>query len=429
MLPEIRTEGDIYTIPNFTVEKDDVKDFINELKGFHSEFADCFQRSEPRQNFFHYMVGQFSDLERKSIEPIALSVEDGKVRAMQRTISDTVWDDEKILSKYRSMINDDMGHPNGAIILDETGFIKKGDNSIGVGRQYCGTAGKVDNCQVGVFAAYVSPHGYALLDKRLFIPEKWFGDDYTERRRKCKLPESTQFKTKPQLAIEMFKDLENQDALPFKYIVADCLYGNSPDFIDAVDECAGKTYFVSIPFDTLCWLQKPVTRIKTYKYKGQIRSKEVVESTAKKPISTAELAKSLNDYFWYKRTVSEGTKGPIEYEFSRRQVTIAKNGLPWKSVWLIMRRTLDKTPKLSFFISNASTSTKLNTFVWLSGLRWAIEQCFEETKSELGMNHYEVRKYQGWHHHILTCMLGHFFLWHLKIRLGKKSSSYYSIAA
>ncbi len=143
----------------------------------------------------------------------------------------------------------------------------------------------------------------------------------------------------------------------------------------------------------------------------------------------AELAKSLNDYFWYKRTVSEGTKGPIEYEFSRRQVTIAKNGLPWKSVWLIMRRTLDKTPKFSFFISNASTSTKLNTFVWLSGLRWAIEQCFEETKSELGMNHYEVRKYQGWHHHILTCMLGHFFLWHLKIRLGKKSASYYSIAA
>jgi len=429
MLPEIRTEGDIYTIPNFTVEKDDVKDFINELKGFHSEFADCFQRSEPRQNFFHYMVGQFSDLERKSIEPIALSVEDGKVRAMQRTISDTVWDDEKILSKYRSMINDDMGHPNGVIIFDETGFIKKGDNSIGVARQYCGTAGKVDNCQVGVFAAYVSPHGYALLDKRLFIPEKWFGDDYTERRRKCKLPESTQFKTKPQLSIEMFKDLENQDALPFKYIVADCLYGNSPDFIDAIDECVGKTYFVSIPFDTLCWLQKPVTRIKTYKYKGQIRSKEIVENTAKKPISMAELAKSLNDYFWYKRTVSEGTKGPIEYEFSRRQVTIAKNGLPWKSVWLIMRRTLDKTPKFSFFISNASTSTKLNTFVWLSGLRWAIEQCFEETKSELGMNHYEVRKYQGWHHHILTCMLGHFFLWHLKIRLGKKSASYYSIAA
>jgi SRSO17 transposase len=429
MLPEIRTEGDIYAIPNFTVEKDEVKDFIHELKGFHFEFADCFQRSEPRENFFHYMVGQFSDLERKSIEPIALSVKDGKVRAMQRTISDTVWDDEKILPIYRSMINDDMGHPNGAIIFDETGFIKKGDNSIGVARQYCGTAGKVENCQVSVFAAYASSHGYALLDKRLFIPEKWFGNDYTERRRKCKLPESTQFKTKPQLAIEMFKDLENQDALPFKYIVADCLYGNSPDFIDAIDECVGKTYFVSIPFDTLCWLQKPVTRIKTYKYKAQIRSKEVVESTAKKPISMAELAKSLNDYFWYKRTVSEGTKGPIEYEFSRRQVTIAKNGLPWKSVWLIMRRTLDKTPKCSFFISNASTSTKLNTFVWLSGLRWAIEQCFEETKSEFGMHHYEVRKYQGWHHHILTCMLGHFFLWHLKIRLGKKSSSYYSIAA
>jgi len=157
----------LFSIPKFTVEKDDVKDFIKELRGFHEQFSECFSRSEPRENFYRYMVGQLSELERKSIEPIALNVEAGNVRSMQRFISDAVWDEESILNKYRDMVNDDMGDPNGVLIFDETGFPKKGDNSVGVARQYCGNVGKVENCQVGVFSAYASRHGYALLDKRL----------------------------------------------------------------------------------------------------------------------------------------------------------------------------------------------------------------------------------------------------------------------
>jgi SRSO17 transposase len=154
-----------------------------------------------------------------------------------------------------------------------------------------------------------------------------------------------------------------------------------------------------------------------------------VEKTEKKPISVETLAKNINDFFWYRRTVSEGTKGPIEYEFTKRQVILAKKGLPEKTVWLVIRRTLEPTPTYSYFISNAPVSTRLKTFVWLSGIRWAIEQSFEETKSELGMDQYEVRKHPGWNHHILTCMLAHFFLWHLKIRLGKKSTCHYAVAA
>ena len=130
------------------------------------------------------MAGQFSELEHKSIEPSALAVKDGNVRAMQRFVSVAQWDDENILSKYRSLVNDDLGSSNGALIFDESGFLKKGQDSIGVARQYCGTAGKVDNCQVGVFAAYVSESGYALVDKRLFIPEQWFSDQYNARREK-----------------------------------------------------------------------------------------------------------------------------------------------------------------------------------------------------------------------------------------------------
>ena len=429
MLPVTRCDEHLYSVPKFDLGKSDIKNFINELSGFHDQFADCFQRSESREHFFKYMVGQFSPLERKSIEPIALAVKDGNVRAMQRFVSDAPWDDENMIAKYRTLVNDDLGSPDGALIFDESGFIKKGQDSIGVARQYCGTVGKVDNCQVGVFAAYVSEQGYALVDKRLFIPKKWFADTYFERRRKCNLPADTVFRTKPQLAVDMLAEIVEQDTLPFKYVLADSLYGVSPEFIEAVEALPGKTYFVQAPKDTLCWLKRPMAITKQYLWGGKSRTKTVLVDPDSKPISVEELAQNINDYFWYRRKVSEGTKGPIVYEYARRKVILSATGLPQKTVWLLIRRTLDDEPQYSFFISNASVSTRLKTLVWLSGLRWAIEQCFEESKSELGMDHYEVRKYPGWHHHILTCMLAHFFLWHLKIRLGKKSTVYYALAA
>jgi len=429
MLPVIRCDEHLYPVPKFDLGKGDIKDFMNELKGFHEQFYDCFQRSESREHFFRFMAGQFSPLERKSIEPIALAVEDGNVRAMQRFVSDAPWDDDKISSKYRSLVNDDLGIPDGALIFDESGFIKKGQDSIGVARQYCGNIGKVENCQVGVFAAYASEHGYALVDKRLFIPESWFTDDYLERRQKCKLPESAAFKTKPQLAAEMLNALVKESILPFKYVLADSVYGVSPAFISAVEALPDKTYLVSVPKDTRCWLKRPMTITKTYQWGGKTRTKTLLADTDSAPMKVEELAKNINDYFWYRRQVSEGTKGPIVYEFARRQVILSADGLPLKPVWLLIRRSTGDDPQYSYFISNASSSTRLKTLVWLSGLRWAIEQCFEEAKTELGMDHYEVRKFPGWQHHMLTCMLAHFFLWHLKIRMGKKSTIYYAVAA
>ena len=144
---------------------------MDELRGFHTAFRACFARQEPRDQFFNYMVGQFSALERKSIEPMALQVEGGKVRAMQRLVSEALWDEAAMLETYHRLLQDEMGEPDGVLIVDETGFVKKGDDSVGVARQYCGSLGKVENCQVGVFAAYASRQGYALVDKRLFLPE------------------------------------------------------------------------------------------------------------------------------------------------------------------------------------------------------------------------------------------------------------------
>jgi hypothetical protein len=139
------------------------------------------------------------------------------------------------------------------------------------------------------------------------------------------------------------------------------------------------------------------------------------------PPTVEAIATSIPARVWYRRTVSKGTKGPITYEFTKRRVTLCRAGLPDRAVWLVCKRTLGEHPSYWYYISNAPLSSRLPLFVWLSGVRWAVEQCFEEAKTEVGMDHYEIRQYPGWHHRMLTCMIAHFFLWHLKVRLGKKA--------
>ena len=429
MFPACRTAGDEFAIPTFDLTPRDVAGFTDELQEFQGLFHDCFPRSEPRAHFFDYMVGQLSPLARKSIEPMALRVPGGNVRGLQRFLSEVPWDEEHMRWTYHQLVAEEMGEPDGVLMFDETGFVKKGKDSVGVARQYCGTLGKVEHCQVGLFAGYASRHGYALVDKRLFLPEVWWTDAYAARRARCNVPAELTFQSKPALAAAMLEAMAHEGLLPFKYIVADCLYGNSPTFLDAIDTCVGRTAFVAIPSETRCWLQRPQTADKRYRYKGEARAKRVVVAPDSAPRMVATVAASLPASSWYRRKVSEGTKGPIVYEFARQRVTLCKEGLPDRIVWLVIKRTLGANPVYSYYSSNAPASTPWRTFVWLSGLRWAIEQCFEEGKTELGMDHYEVRKYPGWHHHMLTTMLAHFFLWHLKLHLGKKSPGPHRVTA
>jgi len=319
MLPVCRTAGEPFAIPQFALTRSDIDSFLDELRRFHTAFRACFARQEPRDQFFNYMVGQFSALERKSIEPLALQVEGGKVRAMQRLVSEALWDAAAMLETYHRLVQDEMGEPDGVLIVDETGFVKKGADSVGVARQYCGSLGKVENCQVGVFAAYASRQGYALVDKRLFLPEPWFADAYPARRTKCKLPDEVTWQSKPQLAVAMVQGLHQAGVLSCKYIVADCLYGNSPDFWAACEACVGTVAFVATPADTRCWPQPLATTTHTSTYNGEQRTKRI--AVTDKPAGTvAELAHAIPATFWYRRTVAEGTKGPITYEFTRKRI-------------------------------------------------------------------------------------------------------------
>jgi SRSO17 transposase len=247
----------------------------------------------------------------------------------------------------------------------------------------------------------------------------WFSDAYAARRQSCQVPEEVTFQTKPHQAAEMLLKIYRQGVVPFKYIVADTVYGNNFECFQAADQCCGTTYCVVMPADTLCWKQRPLTTTKTYRYKGKTRTKRIVTPPSGDPISVTQVAHALHPACWHRRTVSEGSKGPILYEFTRRRVTLSKDGLPWKTVWLVVKRTLGDDPTSWYYSSNASPSARLSLFVWLSGRRWAIEQSLEEAKQEVGLEHYEVRKYQGWQHHMLLCMLAHFFLWQILLLFKK----------
>jgi SRSO17 transposase len=203
MLPACRTADDEFALPTFDLTPRDVAEFIDELQEFQGLFHDCFPRSEPRAHFFDDMVGQCSPLERKSIEPMALRVSGGSGRGLQRFLSEVPWDEEHMRWTYPQLVADALGAPEGVLMFDETGFGKKGTDSVGVARQYCGTLGKVEHCQVRVCAGYASRKGYALVAKSLFLPEAWFTDAYAARRTKCQVPPALTWQSKPQFAAAM----------------------------------------------------------------------------------------------------------------------------------------------------------------------------------------------------------------------------------
>jgi SRSO17 transposase len=216
MLPECRTLDETFAIPTFDVIPRDVEGFAEELWEFQAAFHDCFARSEPRAYFFDSMVGQLRQLERKSIEPMALHVEGGTIRGMQRFLSEVVWDEEQRLWNYHQLVAEELGDPDGVLLFDETGFIKKGKDSVGVARQYCGPLGKGEHCQVGVLAGYASRHGYTLVDKRLFLPEVWWTDTSAARRTRGNVPNELTFQSTPQWAAAMLKAMAHAGRLPFK---------------------------------------------------------------------------------------------------------------------------------------------------------------------------------------------------------------------
>jgi SRSO17 transposase len=391
---------------------------VPELESYHALYAGCFQRKEQVEHSLAYLQGLLSDVPNKSIECMILHMNGNNVnqiRATQNFIGRGPWDDGPILRKHWQEVEKDLGDADGVLILDGSDFPKQGTQSVGVKRQWCGQLGKTANCQAGVFLGYASQKGYTLLHRSLYLPEEWLADDdYAERRQKCNVPKDLTFQTKPQLGLEMIRQVSDADTLFFRWLTCDEAFGRDTQFLDAVAEHL--CYFAEVPHDTRLWMQRPETAVPEWCGIGRKPTKEQVVAGEPLPQTVAEMAAQLPSSAWSRQTVKEGSKGPIDADFAYLRAVAVRNDLPGPDVWLVLRRERT-TGELKTYLSNAHALTSLATFVWLSGMRWPVETCFEDGKQELGLGDYQTRTWTGWHHHMTLCILAHFFLVRLRLRL------------
>jgi SRSO17 transposase len=272
----------------------------------------------------------------------------------------------------------------GAIgVIDETGFIKKGKKSVGVQRQYSGTAGKIENCQIGVFLNYVAPKGKAFIDRELYLPQGWARDQ--ERRREAGVPENIKFATKPELACRMLQRAL-EAGLFFGWITADTVYGNSWQLRHWLEK-ENQPYVLAISSNRCVW--------------GQDRSQWRIK----------RLAAKIADSAWQRLSVGEGSKGLRIYDWAWLKLPDIGTVLPkgW-SQWLLVRRSVEKPEEMAYYLAAGPENTTLVTLAEVAGKRWAIEVSFEEAKGEAGLDEYEVRKWESWYRHITLSLLAHAYL-------------------
>ncbi len=275
--------------PPLDLTPEEIEGLADELIAYHAEFVDLYYRVEQAHWGHMYLQGLMAPIESKAIQPMAMALEGGDIQAMQQFIGQGQWQDEKLLKKHWQLVNETLGEEDGVWIVDGSGFPKKGDHSVGVARQWCGQLGKVENCQVGVFAAYASRKGYTLLDRRLYLPEKWFDEGQRERWEECSIPDGTPFKTKPSLALEMLEAAVNEGTLDFRWVACDEAYGKDPPFLDGVAGL-GFWYFVEVPHGTRVWEIRPKTAVSEWVGRGRRPTKERLVAGEPTPKRVDEIA-------------------------------------------------------------------------------------------------------------------------------------------
>lgn len=409
--------------PGYRLTTGDITASADELLAYHREFQALFQRREQRHWSLLYLCGQLSNLERKTMEAIVLTLlgpDPNAIRGLQQFIGQGPWDTAPFVKHLQGRVATWLGEPDGVVIVDGSGFPKEGEHSVGVAWQYCGHLGKLANCQQGVFLVYASRRGYAFLDERLYLPEAWFGEKYQERWEGCGIPERIVFRTEPQLGVEMIGELVEHAVVPFRWVAADESYGKSPVFLEGI-EALKKWYLAEVPSDTRVWLRTPSVEPPGLGLRGQLRTQPRVKATAPRPEELRELMARLPRASWQRQIIKEGSKGPIVAEFAAGRVTPVRAELPGPRRWAIFRRTLGPEPEVKYYLSNAPTTCSLQEFVRVSGMRWPVETAIEEGRGEVGMDHHETRTWQGWHHHMLHSMWSHLFLIRLRLVFQKKS--------
>jgi len=395
----------------------------DELLAFHRQFQTLFKRREQQNWSLRYLCGQLSNLERKTIEPMVLAqigADPNAIRGMQQFIGQGTWDSTALMTQAQSLVGGWLGEEDGVVIVDGSGFPKDGRHSVGVARQYCGHLGKIANCQEGVFLVYASRHGYAFLDERLYIPEEWFSDASRKRWKACGIPETLRFHTEPELGLEMIGTLVQRNVLPFRWVACDESYGKIPAFLDGIASL-GKWYLAEVPSDTRVWLRRPAIEPPGCGPMGRPRLHPRVKPNAPRPLELCALMNQLPASTWHRRIIKEGSKGPLRVELAFLRVTPVRDQLPGSRCWAIFRRSLGSQPEIKFYLSNAPADCPQAELTRITGMRWPVETALEEAKGEVGLDHFETRTWQGWHHHMLQSFLAHLFLMRLRLLFQKKA--------
>jgi SRSO17 transposase len=405
--------------PECNLTRPDIEQLVDEMRHYMELFEPAFQRTEQLERSKIYLRGLLGDAPRKNVEQMALGLEEN-VRSMQHYIGQSTWKQEPVIAIHQGLVGETLGEADGVALIDESGVVKQGIDSVGVAAQYCGSVGKVANSQVGVYLGYASRKGYSLIEGQLFLPEAWFDNEHTVKRKTCGIPDELAFKTKPEMGLELLKRAVQRGNLPFAWVAADELYGDSPAFRDGVTEL-NKRYFSEIKCSTLIWRCRPEVHVPLWKGHGRHPTQLRLRNPADHPLKVSELVTQIPKQGWSRATIKEGSLGPIICDFAFLRVIEARDNLPGAEVWLIIRRNVADPTILKFYFSNAPADTPLVEFVRLSGMRWPIETIFEEAKGEVGFDHYEMRSWLGWHHHMLLVSLAHHFLVRLRIRFQEKA--------
>jgi len=403
---------------DLNLDQNDIQTMAKELVAFHQLFHDCYGRIEHHRLGLAYLSGLMSNAEAKSAEPIALEFLGKKsVRSVQMFMKNFRWDHMAMQRTHQDMLSTLIASSDGMITVDPSDFAKKGKESVGVARQYCGALGKVENCQCGVFVGYSSDKGYGLLSSRLYMPKSWFFDEQQQRRKANLVPDDLVFKTKQQIALELINEIVATGNFPARWIGADAAFGNDIEFLNALPK--ELYYFAAIKSDTRVFTKKPKLGLPPYKGRGRRPSKIGIMSGQPKPRSVSEIAKSGRPAF-KPIVVAEGAKGPIIAKVARIRVYLSRDGLPASDQqWLFILQNADG--ELKYAVTNAPKEITLAQLVKASTMRWPIEQCFQEGKGQLGMDCYEHRSWPAWHRHMTFVFLALHFM--LRMRLLYKKNS------
>ena len=360
----------------------EVEEWAAGLAELHARISPRFARSEPRERVLGYVRGLLAPLERKNSWTLAEEAGESIPDGMQRLLMSADWDADDVRDDVRDYVVEHLGDPSGVLVVDETGFLKKGTKSAGVARMYSGTAGRVENCQIGVFLGYATPAGRTFLDRELYLPQAWAED--RQRRAEARVGEAVEFATKPELAMTMIARALDA-GVPAGWVTGDEVYGQHSK-LRMMLEGRGMPYVLAVPVN-----QRVIAVVQ-----GKVAELRADALAARLPVQA-----------WKKISAGAGAKGPREYHWARAAIRPLEDT---GGYWLLVRRSLTDPDDLAYYLCHGPERTPLRELVRVAGARWAIEETFQTAKGQVGLDQYQVRRYDSWYRHITLAMLAHAFL-------------------